>query len=599
MKIFTRLLTVMVLSCVLWMGCGKEGPAETGKTPLGLGDLSVEVSGNVSRGLSAADFFEEGDRIRVSASASGLPDRTGSYTFNSNGGWDITVPLYFEDVYDGVSTPYSFSLSFGEQALTTDQKTAEKYHAADYLTGTATLDAQTRRLNASADLTHGHVRLAVTVNKGDYWADDAAFVAHIDAATIRLLTKEGTTVVPVVTSSAGSYTFTAIIPLEKMSSASGEAVLKLITAGGSERLLKLLSNVTGLTKGVSLSVTVTYDQLMMFGGVRVEMIPWNEVDGGQLPGRTPAELAERDRFIAWANDAEGGWNSPDNKNFKLATDIDLTGIDLTPIGNINDAYSGTFDGNGKTIAGLTIDAATDYTGLFAVIGQDGTVKNLTIADADVKTGDMVGIIGGWNSGLILGCTVKNSRVEGKYDVEAIAGHQEGVVAGCTVGNCVVVATGTSRSSGGIAGVNDSPPEIAGINDDSPGTIVGCHATDVVVQGGDSGGIVGYNNMKVVGCYATKVSVDDSDNYGVLIGKNATSGTASACCWIATEVITKAIGGNNLQQETNCVKISGTGLSDENVSTMNVAIKAYNQSASASLRCDCRWTTAGIVPGAPR
>ena len=42
-------------------------------------------------------------------------------------------------------------------------------------------------------------------------------------------------------------------------------------------------------------------------------------------------------------------------NITLTGDIDLTGIDWTPIGkDDNKAYTGTFDGNGKTITGLTV-----------------------------------------------------------------------------------------------------------------------------------------------------------------------------------------------------------------------------------------------------
>ena len=38
---------------------------------------------------------------------------------------------------------------------------------------------------------------------------------------------------------------------------------------------------------------------------------------------------------------------------KLDNDIDCTGITIETIGNSNAAYSGTFDGNGKTISNVT------------------------------------------------------------------------------------------------------------------------------------------------------------------------------------------------------------------------------------------------------
>ena len=50
-------------------------------------------------------------------------------------------------------------------------------------------------------------------------------------------------------------------------------------------------------------------------------------------------------------------------NITLDTDIDLTGKDWTPIGTSN-PYSGTFDGGGHTITGLTFTTNDEYAGLF-------------------------------------------------------------------------------------------------------------------------------------------------------------------------------------------------------------------------------------------
>ena len=41
-------------------------------------------------------------------------------------------------------------------------------------------------------------------------------------------------------------------------------------------------------------------------------------------------------------------------NITLDTDLDLTDMEWTPIGNYEKQYTGTFDGNGKTITGLTV-----------------------------------------------------------------------------------------------------------------------------------------------------------------------------------------------------------------------------------------------------
>ena len=62
------------------------------------------------------------------------------------------------------------------------------------------------------------------------------------------------------------------------------------------------------------------------------------------------------------------WNL--NIDITLTSDIDLSGIDWTPIGiDYNHRYAGTFDGNGKTITGLTVTTSDQYAGLFGCIGS--------------------------------------------------------------------------------------------------------------------------------------------------------------------------------------------------------------------------------------
>ncbi|MBE6800753.1 MAG: hypothetical protein E7529_06070 [Ruminococcaceae bacterium] len=63
-------------------------------------------------------------------------------------------------------------------------------------------------------------------------------------------------------------------------------------------------------------------------------------------------------------------------NYKLGNDIDLSDYGAwTPIGG-STAFSGTFEGNGKTIKGLTVNTSSQYGGLFGNVS--GTVKNLNV-----------------------------------------------------------------------------------------------------------------------------------------------------------------------------------------------------------------------------
>ena len=148
---------------------------------------------------------------------------------------------------------------------------------------------------------------------------------------------------------------------------------------------------------------------------------------------------------------------------KLTANIDLKGycyaadktqslneLSWVPIGNINNAYKGTFDGNGKTITNLYINASQENMGLFGYI-LDSTIKNLTLEDANVTnmsnyTGILVGKTFAEN-------TLQNIKISGTCEVNG--GDYTGGIAGEHGGkayNCVNHATvqGT-ETVGGLFG----------------------------------------------------------------------------------------------------------------------------------------------------
>ena len=114
--------------------------------------------------------------------------------------------------------------------------------------------------------------------------------------------------------------------------------------------------------------------------------------------------------------------------FKLINDIDLTGINWTPIGSSSSSFHGHFDGNDYTINNLKIVYSGTYAqGLFGNFG--GTIKNVTMNNADVSSrGDGAGIlVGSYISNYTLSGAVfenifiKNSKVSGKQKVGLLAG----------------------------------------------------------------------------------------------------------------------------------------------------------------------------------
>ena len=163
-----------------------------------------------------------------------------------------------------------------------------------------------------------------------------------------------------------------------------------------------------------------------------------------------------------------------NINVKLDRDIDLTGVDWTPIANnVNagsvEGYSGTFDGQGHRITGLSIENSPRHIALFKGIGEGGTVKNLQLVNVNFDGGI--------------------------YMCGGIAFENYGTISACSV-------TGTLVSS----------PE----------------------GSGGSGGIVYTNYKTITACWFNgnldgKLNSDNSKKIGG-IAKNADKGSISACYW---------------------------------------------------------------------
>ena len=113
---------------------------------------------------------------------------------------------------------------------------------------------------------------------------------------------------------------------------------------------------------------------------------------GELTISTAATLK------AFANMVNNGTDYFEGETVKLGADIDLKGMEWTPIGSASKdhGFMGNFDGNGKTIKNLNItNIALDadgyaYAGLFGVTegvdaNNENWIKNLTIENVNIKT----------------------------------------------------------------------------------------------------------------------------------------------------------------------------------------------------------------------
>ena len=221
------------------------------------------------------------------------------------------------------------------------------------------------------------------------------------------------------------------------------------------------------------------------------------------------------------------------KTIYLDNDLDLSGIQWTPIGNGNNFvrhFAGTFDGQHHKIMNLYHHYTGDElvrNGLFGVVSDGGTLKNLLVIDADIASNDgslLAGILADW----INGGTVENCYTSGK--IENNNGYKllGGLIGQCTGGTqvkgCGTDATVISTfdgddcdTVGGLIGQWENSTDSSSITDCWFGGSVSCNNIDSAV-----GGILGANFEHF------------SDNRPGVIIKN---------CIVATKNITGAEPGN--------------------------------------------------------
>ena len=248
----------------------------------------------------------------------------------------------------------------------------------------------------------------------------------------------------------------------------------------------------------------------------------------------------------------------------LTGNIDLKGIDWTPIGkDDNKAYTGTFDGNGKTITGLTVTGSYKYAGLFGDIDENGTVKNVVLEGVQITSDNSSGYAGGvagdsWG-------TIENCSVSGSVSSRCTAGGVVGQQYGGTITECTssAIVDGTNEV-GGVVGLTNYGA-----------TLTACYATGDVTAERDpqnntyAGGVVGYNGGgTLTACYAT----------GNVIG----TGTGTGSCYVGG-----VTGDNASGTLTACYHATGT-VSGPDRATGGVTGRNYNASVGIPVITACYW-----------
>ena len=284
------------------------------------------------------------------------------------------------------------------------------------------------------------------------------------------------------------------------------------------------------------------------------------------------------------------WNEAAQKdrsiNCTLTADINLTGKDWTPIGtNFYNSYTGTFDGGGHTIMGLTVTTNDQYVGLFGRLGEAGTVKNVVMDGIQITCNHRLGYAGGV-AGFSWGGTIENCSVSGSVSGTICAGGVVGIQWEASITGCSSSATVKGMVQvGGVAGETNAGA-----------TMAACYATGNVTIEIDpidnirGGGLVGFNaGSSVLACYATGNVTSTGSSAGKvyiggLLGGNYT--TVTACYW--KNNYEQGIGYNKVSIAPEATKVDGS------VVTWQKAVDAMNR-ALQNAGSEWRYELKGALP----
>ena len=351
-----------------------------------------------------------------------------------------------------------------------------------------------------------------------------------------------------------------------------------------------------VTKGTTYYIGAReYDSNTIEGNVTLN-VKLNGIDY-ELPAGMIGKGTEAEPFVlktadhlAWFRDHVNGGNikacakiADDVKAIDMSTvchEADGTKyteeLSWNPIGNsYNNKYQGTFDGNGKTIRNLYINATSGYVGFFGY-AEKGSIKNITFDNAKVNcTGNNTGILAGYEEYCIIENikTLESCSVYGTNNVGGIAGDARGDISNCenhaivngrfsvggvvgshegvdnTITSCANhgAVTGTDRQVGGMVG-SFAFGTIQ--NSANYGDVTG---TDIV------GNLIGYANKcnlnNVLGT-GNVTATSDTGCAGLLVGRiNLSSGTASG---ILAYNSSAKLTINKTEQTDGAVKAIGEG-----------------------------------------
>ncbi len=271
---------------------------------------------------------------------------------------------------------------------------------------------------------------------------------------------------------------------------------------------------------------------VMADGVDAPRLAWEGTDGMPIPPaepvplngegtiNSPYEIHTPDEFalLSWYSDIL-------NKPIRIMADLDLSGIQLYPIGDLG-MFTGLLDGNRHVIANAVIDQPDSFgVGIVSQMGSGGVITRIGIENVAITGGYKTGGLCGYNWGGAIYDSYVTGSVSGDTYVGGLCGFTDNIqstsATTCSIGGCYTNCQVTGENFvGGLCGGNG-------------GGITTSYAVGAVTGHYNVGGFCGYLPYGFIHqCYAAcsiTVSNVPGEGIGGFYGSNL-NGQLSGCFW---------------------------------------------------------------------
>lgn len=200
-------------------------------------------------------------------------------------------------------------------------------------------------------------------------------------------------------------------------------------------------------------------------------------------------------------------------NAVLTNDIDMQGVEYTPIGTTTNKYAGKFDGQNHVISNLIVNLPNqDYVGVFGVITGGAEIKHFTVDNTCAFTGKaFMGVVGGSNDGgtiIIDGIGSEANFTGSAQNISGIFGVNMGTASNPQISNCYV--------TGKIVGARESAAISGWANG---GSVTNCYSIAEVTGADNATATFTRGNPAMSNCY----SKDGANGSTVVTEEDLTSG----------------------------------------------------------------------------